>query len=532
LIFAETDELLDYMGDLPPITPVSAPANVTRRVDQYRVPAPEAVTVRPLQDFYAGAAPAWCDVYRHDVHRIRQYREAANAVDVGRHVILTGIPASGKTTVLMQLAASDVGRGLTLMPDGLTASGADRLGRLLQGGHATVCVDDVCDDIDVFNVLASFPNIVIAAADRDYNLSTVMHRLQTHGAQFISTSEISKYDLGAIRAHIPGSIRTREMRRPEITGGQMPSLLEFNITNTTSSSLTLRLEDALQKLQEEKPRLSEMLLAVSYVHSCRTPMSLDMAIAYWRDEVSDWSEIYNLVEQVGQLLAEYEGDLTEDDQDYFAARSMIVAEAAIAAAGTAALKRLLLRFHHNIATTRICRYDVFRRRAYSADTFSRAFSDIEEAASFYDFLFERDENPYLLQQKALILSRRGRHKESFVEIDRALGMTRGKNWTIQATHANLLMRANFDLAATDLGARAQVDRGMEILRKCYLSDRRRSLHALKFAGRAIEYYDLFGDDQARDHLIQAREWLQGAQSREPWLTRTGWLLREIGRRVS
>lgn len=256
-----------------------------------------------------------------------------------------------------------------------------------------------------------------------------------------------------------------------------------------------------------------------------------MAIAYWRDELDDWQDLYEMVSQVGSILSEYEGDLREDAQDYFAARSQVVAEAALRAAGGGRLKRMLLRFHNNIAPVRVCRYDIFRRRAFASDLFLRAFPETEEAMSFYDDLFDRDPSPYLLQQKAVFLSRRGRYSESFVQIDRALSFSHGRNWTIQASHADILFQANIGLAAESTEARDQVDRAMALLEKCYASDRRKSIHALRFGDRALQYSNLFNDEQAIHYLTQAKQWLATAMRREPWLTRVEPLARQIDRRL-
>lgn len=529
LVFAETDEVLGFLEALRSGTP--AVKSTFSAVKQYQLPESGSVPQRPIVDFYSGAAPAWSDIFRGDLHRVEQHRKAEDALSQGRSAVITGIPASGKTTLLMQLAASGAGAGMALMPDSLTAEAAGRLVRSLDGAPSTVFLDNVTDDIEVLNILAMAKNVVVVAADRDYNVATVMHRFDSPTYDIISLSEISEYDLGAIRSRIPPAIRTPKMFRPEVTKG-LPSLLEFNLANTNSRSLALRLEDALLRFQRDEPVAAEMLLLVAYVHSCRIVLSLDMALGYWHGDISSWRDIYLRVESVGQLLSEYEGELREDAQEYFAARSLVVVDATLRSAGSALLRRVLERFHYNLPTTRICRYDIFRRRGYSHQLFSRAFPRVEDALEFYNYLFSRDPNPYLLQQKALMLNGRKLYAESFVEIDRALGMTNGRNWTLQATHAQLLFDANLPLAATSREARKQVDRAMTLLRTCYLSDRRRSLHAFRFADQAIEYYSVFGDEQARDYLVQAGEWLHVVQRREPFMTRTRYLLRDLGRLLS
>ena len=53
-----------------------------------------------------------------------------------------------------------------------------------------------------------------------------------------------------------------------------------------------------------------------------------------------------MVNRVGAILTDYEGDLTREPQDYFAARSMLVAETVLSAANELAFRDIVIRFHH------------------------------------------------------------------------------------------------------------------------------------------------------------------------------------------
>jgi tetratricopeptide (TPR) repeat protein len=532
IIFAETADLLEYFDAFVPSVNSAGTDAVADSLSQYLPPSPAKVPQRPIVEFYAGAAPAWSDIFRTDVPRLEQFRLAQNALDSGTNVIVTGIPASGKTTLLMQLASANAGPGITFMPSALTKEAAERLVRALAGIEATVVLDRFCDDVDAWNLLHSAPNLTLVAADRDYNIATVTHRLDKVRTQFISMSEISELDQGAIRAAIPAGIRTPKMVHPQMTAGEV-SLLDFNLANTTSRSLQVRLRDAISDFQRDEPEAAEMLILVAYVHSCGTVLSMDMALGYWRDRYRDYNEILDLIGRVGKLLSEYEGDLQDrDGQDYFAARSVVVAEAALDAAQNSMLRDVLTTFHSNLATTRICRFDIFRRRGYSYRIIGRAFRKTDDAVDFYDFLLDKDTNPYLLQQKALLLSDRRMYQASFVAIDQALAMSRKKNWRIEATHAELLFDANIFLAAENPDARKQVHRAMALLHECYLSDRRRSLHAFSYSRRALEYHNQFGDSQARAYLEQAKEWLDLVRTTEPYMTATKWLLRDVNKSLT
>ena len=87
-----------------------------------------------------------------------------------------------------------------------------------------------------------------------------------------------------------------------------PPCFEFVQANITEPAIRERFEEAMRTLRGKSSDLSEMLLFVAYVHACRTPVSMDMALAYWRDAITDFSKVYDLFHKVGALVTEYEGD--------------------------------------------------------------------------------------------------------------------------------------------------------------------------------------------------------------------------------
>jgi hypothetical protein len=257
---------------------------------------------------------------------------------------------------------------------------------------------------------------------------------------------------------------------------------------------------------------------------------MDMAIAYWRDSIADFNQIYRLVNQAGALITDYEGDLAEEPQDYFAARSLLVAESIIAVADAPSLHGMLVQFHKNISRLRICHYDSFKRHAYDHKLIGRAFADWKDGSEFYDMIYRRDPNPYTRQHQALFLSGKGCHAEAFRAIDLALAESRTRNWSIGNSHAIILFRANIGYAA-DPEARKTLDRSMTILGDCYRSDRRKAFHAMTFADFALKYDDAYRDAKAHSYIEQACEWLRDERVREPWLDGIEQLTRVVERRL-
>ena len=534
MLIGDTQDMLAFLRDeVIPHTShtIGAAARDSRAVfPELAVPLPGTGPTRPLVDFYRGASPMWCDIYA-GLHKTAHYRSVREHIHAGRNVLISGVPACGKTTLLMQLAADVPAEGHKLIVDNLSGDKGTFLLRRLGAEEATIFIDNCTNDYEALEILSSRPaHIQVVGADRDYNLSSVMHRIDRERFAVVDITDLSNTDLQSIWTHIPESIRSTTCLHPPVTRGTLPSLLEFVEANIVEPALRFRLAHALRELRRSSPDIAEMLLFAAYVHSCRTAVSMDMIIAYWRDSNRSYEDLYTLIRDVGKMITEYEGELANEPQDYFTARSLIVAETVLDAADDWALGRMLKRFHENIGTYRICHYRIFQRQAYDSRLFGRAFPNWSEGVEFYDRLYERDPSPYLLQQMALYLNYKGEYNRAFHAIDRALRDTNFENWTIRNSHAAIMFKANIEFAGQAI-ARGSLDESMEILKRCYKSDRRKVFHAMTFADHAIHYWDAYGDTQAREYLNQALTWLVEQKRKEPWLRRIVALERAVQRRI-
>ena len=79
-------------------------------------------------------------------------------------------------------------------------------------------------------------------------------------------------------------------------------------------------------------------------------------------------------------------------------RSSLLSQAVINQAPTRQLKSVIARFHNQVSSYRIHRYDVFRRRAFDHDLMRRVFEDWEEGIAFYRDCYSKEGTPYILQQ--------------------------------------------------------------------------------------------------------------------------------------
>lgn len=532
LIVADTHELLLYLEDN--VTPEAPTAAID--VSLENLPASVNVPMRPTEDFFMGASPSWSDIYGNSVTKTSHYRTVANRISAGVNTVITGIPASGKTTLLMQLAAQAPFSGPRLMFDGLGEAEAKLLARRIGTRSALVALDNVASDAGALAVLSKLPNIVVIAADRDYTLSSVSNLITKTKTEIVSITALTKRDIQQIWQTIPLRIRVSKLRLPDTSPGVEPSIFEFIRTNVTGQGLEERLIQYVQDMLDEDIDQAEVLILACYLHYARVPLSMDVTLAYFRGSISDYKRVYEMMSAVGDLMHEYEGDLQLDNQDYFAARSMMISELVLYGVPSSALRSVLQRFHTNVSPLRINSFSAFKRRGFESRIFSKAFPSFKDGTALYDAIIEKqDVNtvPYIAQHKALFLADKKQYDLAFAEIDTARGSRRGKvNWTIDNSYNKILFMANVDKVFIDPEALELCLRALQGLKTAFDSDSRKGAHALVYADCAIRLSRVIVDDEALERLHMAREMLSSVMTAESWLERPKFARSDVVRRIN
>jgi tetratricopeptide (TPR) repeat protein len=518
IIIADSAQLLDYLSNATPVIAPPQPTEPTEKLfPEETVPSLGTGPVRPLIEFYLGDAPTWHDIFSGRLHKTQHASAILNAINGRKNTVVIGIPACGKTTLLMQCAVEATFPGHKLVLNSLTEEKARFMLERLNGSSALFFVDDMAESVDAVALLMSSPNVTVIAFEREHNFELVSHKLDHKLYELLSVTELSPQDFQQIFNRIPPEIRVPKQQQAQTQPGVQPSLFEVVETNITSPTLRKRFAQVLKELSAE-PKLHDLLVMLAYVHTCRTPVSFDMAYAFLRDRITDYSEVFALVQRLGQLLSSYVGALIDGDQDYYVPRSAIVSEAIIDQVAGPAFRRVLERFHREVSPLRICRFDMFKRGAFDADFFGRAFPNWREGLAFYDELYKRDPSPYLRQQGALYLSHKKRYHEAFSWIDEALLLSARRIPSIRHTHAIILFNANIELAGGSgkEQVRALLDQSMEILTDCYRYDKRKTYHALTFADQALKYWRVYGDEKATGYLQKAYDWLKDEYRKSSW----------------
>ncbi len=532
IIVSTIPELLDYLNDVSSVTmlfhqeKLQSNSILAKMFPHDTIPDIRSVPLRPVMEFYLGFPPQWSDIYLGNIHRTVYFNRARDSINAHKHTIIIGTPGCGKTTLLMQLAVADFLGFEKLIVNLLTVEKAHLIVKALGSRSALIFIDNFSDSLDGLLFLSHFSNIILVCAERDYNFGIVSHLISRDQFRIIDVTELPQSDIQSCLQPILNNIKLSKYKQPKVSSGLQPSLFEIIETNIEKPTLKKRFASVLQQLGKEDPHLQDLLVMISYVYAARVPVSMDMLLAYMRDVTTDYSEIYKMRDDLGNLISEYWDREFADDQDYFVPRSVMVGEAVLSEVDRDVLKRMLIKFHNNISPYRIPRFDVFRRHAFDASIMEKAFSNVDEGKIFYEELYNRDQSPYLLQHAAMYLSRKGRHAEAFEMIDKALTVSGGKIWSIRNSHAIILFKANIEHYSKP-NARNTLRDSMQILTECYQWDKRRPFHAVTFSDQAIQYWQAYKDNDAVIYLKTAKKWLEEESKLSPWNRGVRRLLGEI-----
>lgn len=158
IISSDTEQFLEYLKKFEAVSPADKEAHVNP-FPEYAIPSHSDIKHRAIQDFYLGAAPTWSDIYSPRVAKLRFYSSVEEQVNSGKNVLITGGPATGKTTLLMQFAAFHSFNGIKILLSEISTAKAQTIATKLSGIPALLFVDNLQTSIEALNHLSKNKNI-------------------------------------------------------------------------------------------------------------------------------------------------------------------------------------------------------------------------------------------------------------------------------------------------------------------------------------------------------------------------------------
>ena len=536
LIVGDTLALLNWLRDNAPMQEkVLATESITKHpaLKNHFIPDPSSVPVRPIRDFYSGAPPTWDDIFSRRIFKTTHFRSVVEAILGKGHLIVLGMFASGKTTLMMQVAADIPFDGIKLVCSSITIENAELIVHALAGNRALVFLDDFAESVEVFNFFASQSNVQVIGFERTYSFDIISHLVSDTNLTIHECTELTGEDLQGLYQAIPKELRKDRLVVPPTAYGTPPSLFEVVETNMIAPRIMQRFAGVLRELEKKSELEHDLLAFCCYVHECRTPVSFDMALAFLKEEITDYKEVYELVEKLNSLVVSSYDLMVDTEEDYFLPRSAVISNAVLQNIRAASFRRVLEKFQNRVSRLRIVRFDIFRRHGFDESFATRAFPEWKDGLHYYETLVSKDPSPFLYQQAALYLAKKQQYREAFRWIDQAIEMSGSKIPSIRNSHAVILFRAN--IGAVDTGSEIVSDtlkRSMDILADCYRYDKRKNYHAIRFGEQALEYWKAYGDATAKGYLSTSQKWLAEEKRKSPWNRRIGQLLKEVSQTLT
>lgn len=484
--------------------------------------------VRQIDEFFLGSAPIWSDILSNRIHRTSHLSEILNLIEKNKSLIVTGIPASGKSTLMLQVAKELSKNKRALLFEYLSVNKSNIIKNEIRQ-PTIILIDNFTSEIDSFTNLEMNNFIQVIGFDRYYNVDISIHKLPNELYNFYDVSDLNQQDIQSIYNSIPLTIRkpslTTKRRKDEI-----PSIFEIVNYNIKKPELSERYKSIINDLNKSDSSLLDLLIMTCYLHACRTPVSFEVANSFIGEEVESYQEVIDMMDSLRGMVHETLGDLVDEydtDQDYYQPRSQILSETIISQTGGKIFRRVFERFHENVPKHQIPLFYIFKRNAFDAFYVTKAFPNWKEGLEFYDMAFETDRNPFLLQQCALYLLKKKKYTEAALKIDYALQISKRRFFSIDNTHAIILFKANINSESIDLQIRTTLDKSMKILQDCYNEDQRKTYHAITFADQALEYYTRYPDEKSIDYLSMAYKWLKEISVERKYYHRTSHLMNEL-----
>lgn len=475
---------------------------------------------RPIMDFFRGQVPIWSDILSNKIYRVSYYKQIQDSIyNQNRQTIVIGAPVSGKTTLAMLLAYNVQFEGVKLMYSGLTLSKVDFILKILGNLKALIFVENFTDNIEAFLKLSQAKNITVVGVDRSQFYSTVSHMLTPQMFDIINVTELSDNDIQGVFNSVPVEIKASSMKtnRKSKDIYAADSIYEFVIRNIKGQNIVERYKKIIHDLEHDDSDLMEFLLLCAYMHKCRVPLSIEVAYSYFSD-IYNYQDVLEMKDELEDMLSEFEGsnDLLDSSIEYYYPRTYFIAEAILKYSSPLLLKRIMSKVIDNVPKYLIYNFKTFRKFAFDSLLAAKAFVDWKDGMDFYKSAYLYDnENPYVLQQGALFLSKKKQYQEAFKWIDKAINSTNDKYFSIRNSHAIILFDANYELELNNM-VEEQLDRSMEILHKCYHDDSRKIFHAIVYADQAERYFIKANSVKTINYLQQAKKWLKEESSNNSW----------------
>lgn len=504
VIVSNTEELLKSINDIL----VDDLTNDTNSMltntfwDNYKIPTltSKSVLVEPDNVFYESGKTSWYFVLSNIAYMTSWVEKIIDASldSKNKNVIIVGLPFSGKTTLLMQIACK-YGSQVYYINDLTEAKAKLICNNCVSEKQVTILIDNCAEDICAYKLLADCPNIRTVATSDDFLFESSSHLLEGTVYKKVFIEDISGTEAKRIFDKIPPLIRKSHFVYKKNSNDKY-SFFELISNNVRNIITDKKVHDMLERVKNRNTEAFELILLTAYLSVYRSAITTDIIIKYFNDLK------YDSIKQRIQLVNTYISELIEEDlvdQDYYSLRTGLFANLTHKVAlryYTEIYGKTILQFLREVQPNFVYKYYVFKRKAYDSNLFYQLFGNNADEA--YQIVYFNDPSAYTLQQWALYKAKCHRYEEAFIDINKAINLL-PNNLSIKNSRAIILFEANKDKNYSE--AEPYLEEAMGILSDCYHCDKRKEYHLSKYQEFAIYLKTKYDNGS---YISSAIEWAQ------------------------
>lgn len=503
VIEGKTSELIDWMEEncLVEQPSTSDPIDISS-LKQYFIPSLNSLEVVTQDYYYGKGVTHWFCILSGYAYQTKNVNLLYNDILKYKNVITVGIPFSGKTTAMMQIAAKTQA-DIKLILSNISVEEVQRIINLLYGHQVFAFLDSCCDDVSVTKLLMQQPNFTVLGLTDDYAFESSKHLLDDVRYHRADITELDREEAQGIYNKIPLSLRKHSKLEYKKTEEEKYSIFEFINSNVKNVLSQHQVRKLLERVKSNSETTFQIIALSTYLTCNKSCLNTDVLCSFF--ETTDYGVLKKYTDTAKGYLREIDVSFSQDinNQDYYELRSNLFAHLAydeFRKHFKNDFSGIVSKFILNVSPYKIFQRHIFRRSGYDAKLFSELFG--KDAYKLYEYIYRFDDSAYTLQQQALCKAYLGDFQGAFSDIDRALCKNRS-NFSIKNSHAIILFEANKGKKSPI--AEEGMAKAMSTLRECFYSDKRKVYHAQKFADFALYLSKEWG---ISDYLEDAQTWLE------------------------
>ncbi len=454
-----------------------------------------------IESFYNGDYPSFSTIVDPSVIKISHYDRILNCILGKSNVIVVGSIGSGKSTLLHQLAFYLPEKNKFIFTRvQISLQYAKFLEVVIRDvvkqGIVYIFFDDVANSIDAFQYFSSLADFIVIGFERDYNYELSQHKLNS-SFELISVTAIEESDKNAIKKSFPLSILRNDQHNSNNSNWKPKSELSLSlfsyICQISKVNPESRINSVISQLKsydiENNTVIYDLLLLMSYLHTCRVPVSVKLVLAFFN---YDWAKDYEFVKEMIYSLKSFfikedlSGFVFEDsseENDLIFPTSLFFSENLLKTADSKDIGNVLINFQLNVPDYLIIGYQTFKWRAYDANLTFKAFPHSSNADHYYSLVLKDEynrNNPFIYQQFALYYFRKKDYTNAMDKILIAKKLQYRPIYSIENTFHLILFQQNLDVLNSEGGdALTNIQDAIKGFEHCLKNDVKRKTYHLK-----------------------------------------------------